>query len=94
MKNVLRQLYFGEIYPDEEIVPRDKDYHSTAENIRKEREYFKRALSSEDNKRLGKLDDLRFQLSLMSDYANFSYSFRLGVQLMSEVYGAEDYTED
>lgn len=94
MRNILRQLRNGEIYPDDELIPRDKEYHSTMAKIRKERDYFKTVLSSEDNERLGKLDDLRFQSSMMDCYANFSYGFRLGVQLMSEVYGREEYMED
>lgn len=92
MTDIIRQLYTGEIYPDDEIIPRDKEYQSKMKKIYQERDYLKSALSPEDYNHLEQMEQLRSDVSLMNYYANFSYGFRLGVQLMSEVCGRVDDT--
>lgn len=94
MRNILRQFFNCEIDLDDERIPRDRDYRKTLEKISKERAYFKEVLSPGDDKRLGELDDLRFHAAMMDYYAHFTCGLRLGIQLMSEVYGREEYTED
>lgn len=94
MKNILRQIYQGDIDSDSELIPRDKNYRLTMNKIKAEREYFKGILSQEDNRRLNALDDLRGQFNAMDCYANFSYGFRLAIQIMCECCGREENPEE
>lgn len=94
MKNILRQLYNGEIDLDNETIPRDREYISTVNKIQKEQNYFKGILSSEDNTRMNQLDDLRNLSAMMNNYAHFTCGFKLAIQLMCECCGTEESPED
>jgi hypothetical protein len=45
MKSILQELFDGDIYPDELIVPKDPQYHPINQKISDEQEYFKKKLS-------------------------------------------------
>lgn len=94
MRNILRQFFHCEIDLEDDRIPRDKDYRRTLEKISKERAHFKETLPPEEEKRLEDLDDLRFDAAMMEYYAHFTCGLRLGIQLMSEVYGREDLTAE
>lgn len=85
MKTILEQLYKGELFPNEQIVPSDPDYRALTHEIGAERESLKKLLGSEDAERLEKLGLAYYAESNMSDYANFSYGIKLGARLMYEI---------
>lgn len=88
--SIWEALYNGELYPGEEIVPRNPGYSALGEKIGKEREYFKSKLSPEDKERFEEWDGLLLTSSSMNSYANFSYGVKLGVLLMCEVFNGDD----
>lgn len=87
MKNLIDQLYSGEIYPAEKIVPTDADFQWVSEQIADGRSYLKKKLSAEDGDRLEKLNDMYMQVCSMNCYAGFSNGFRLGALLLIEIMG-------
>lgn len=83
--SVLEDLYSGKIYPSEIIVPRDEEYKPINRKIGEMREYFSGRLSPEDKEKFEQLSNLIHESIYMESYANFSYGFRLGVMLMTDV---------
>ncbi|OPX87135.1 DUF6809 family protein [Pelotomaculum sp. PtaB.Bin117] len=83
-KNLLQQLYDGEIYPREVITCEGPKYRELTRKIIDETEYFKKILLPEDWKRFEKLDDMKFERSSDYTFANFTYGFQLGVGLIVE----------
>jgi len=84
MKTLLQQLYDGELYPAENIKPKDPEYSKTHHRIADEREYFMGILAANDKERLVNLDEMYFHSAALYAYENFTYGFRLGVSLMAE----------
>ena len=84
-KELMKQIYYGEFYPDEEIMTDDPDYYTKSMELADEFEHFSEILNSNEEK-------MRFEMmkALMSDlhsvdrYNNFAYGFSAGLQLMSE----------
>lgn len=85
MSELLRQLYDGQLYPSEEIIPQGKDYRATTVANGKEREYFKTVLSPEDAERFTEWDKKMFEASSEYAYTNFEYGFKLGARLLCEL---------
>lgn len=86
MNNILEQLFGGEIYPAEQIIPADPAYRPTSLKIGEERENLKKKLCEEDSERLEKLNDMHMEVCSMNCYAGFSYGLKLGVLLMFELF--------
>ena len=84
---LLKRLYDGEIYPGEAITvsETDQEYINLRNNISSETEYFQALLSPADWKRFEQLDDMKDESTLAYAFENFSYGFRLGVNLMMEL---------
>lgn len=94
-KTLLQKLYDGEIYPAEQIVPRDPEYRETSRKISDEKEYFQEILTENDRQRFDKLMDSRYETESMDSYESFVYGFRLGVGLMVETLpGAAEYSRE
>lgn len=83
--SILRRLYMGNLCPIEEAIPPDTDYRSLSNKIGDEREYFAGILSAEDKERFEKWNKMIFRYEDMTEYANFTQGFRLGVMLMFEI---------
>jgi len=89
-KNFLEQLYAGEFFPAEQIVPGDPDYASIRHKVGDEIEYVASRLDSEDNTRFQVLLDLMGDMEFISGYSEFAYGLRTGIQLMMELFFNED----
>lgn len=87
---ILKNWYDGNICPAEDIAPKSKKYHSIVTKIGKEKEYFATKLSSDDRERFEKWDSLRYEYEEMTDYANFSYGFKLGAMLAFEIFAEQE----
>lgn len=83
--SVLHSWFNGELFPAEQIVPRDKEYRAIANEIEEVKEHIIGRLSSEDSARFDHLQELMLLHSSMYAYAHFAYGFKLGVLLMQEV---------
>lgn len=91
--SVLEDLYNGKIYPLEEIIPQNEEFRFLERKIGSEREYFADGLSDEDKKRFEKMNEMIYKCELMSDYASFSYGFRLGAMLLFEIFAERGYSD-
>jgi len=90
MKSILKELFDGNVYPSELIVPKSSQYHETNQKISDEQDYFKGKLSEDDRKRLEELGNLYCQSTDIDSFESFSYGFKLGVMLMVEVFTGKD----
>lgn len=88
MKNLLKQLYRGEINPGEKIAVQTPAYQSLNRKINNEKMYFQSVLSASDAKRFDALSDMELKRSCADAFENFVYGFRLGAQLIAEAIDA------
>ena len=58
MNKILEQLYNGEIYPSENIVPTNPKYRPLTRKINDEREALQTKLNAEDSERLEVLGEM------------------------------------
>lgn len=85
MKTIIDQLYSGEIYPAEQILPTSPKYRPTSLKIGQEREELKKKLCKEDADRLEELNGLYLDICSMNCYAGFAYGLKLGAMLLTEI---------
>lgn len=90
---ILKDLYNGEIYPLEDIDPKDKEYKNTCERIEKLRVYFEKKMPSGDREKFKEWNQLQHDFVYMEDFENFSYGFRLGIALGFEIWGGYEASE-
>ena len=90
MKTILEELYDGNVYPDELIVPKDPGYPPLREKMSTALEMWKQKLSEEDYGQFESLLDLRSEMSSMEASATFVYGFKLGALIMLEVLGGKE----
>lgn len=76
----------GNLCPIEEAIPPNADYRSLSNKIGEERVYFAEKLPAEDKERFEKWNKMIFRYEDMTEYANFTQGFRLGVMLASEIF--------
>lgn len=93
MNKILEQLYNGEIYPSENIVPTNPEYRPLTRKISDEREALQTKLNAEDSERLEALGEMYIETSAMYGYENFLCGFKLGALLMLEILKDEDRPE-
>ncbi|HBE77820.1 MAG TPA: hypothetical protein DDW65_08540 [Firmicutes bacterium] len=85
MKSFLEQLYLGHLYPLEQIIPQDPEFHSVNEKKSDLVKILETKLSAEDNQTVEELLDVDCNISVMEAYASFEYGFKLGALMMLEV---------
>ena len=85
-KSILKELYFGKIYPDEQIVCNNNpEYIKARDKLAKVKEQLMKNLTSEeDRENLLNLDDLLYELIGIECFEGFAYGFKLAVKLMAE----------
>lgn len=83
-KPFLQQLYDGELYPAEEIVPDSPEERRLNHEIRKEMEALGKNLTEEDCQRIQKITRMDEEKLCIYAYENFAYGFRLGMRMMAE----------
>ena len=86
MKSIIEQLFSGEVYPAEQVVPRNPEYRVVSRAIGEEKLRLENKLPEEDWK---KLEELFEQILTVHDYelkAMFAYGIRFGAQLWTEIY--------
>lgn len=93
MEDILRQLYHGELYPNEAIVDKSDVARDLSQKITQEQEYFKSILSVEDAVRFDEWLKELYKFDSNYEYKNFEYGFRLGALLMCEIMWSDDRHE-
>ncbi|MBR3992793.1 MAG: hypothetical protein IKI92_02905 [Anaerotignum sp.] len=84
MKNILKRLYSGDLFPYEEIKPDSEEYKLACHRLYQDFPKFRASLSTEQQEVLQKLTGDMYFLADADCYAHFAYGFRLGTALLCE----------
>ncbi|MHA6529331.1 DUF6809 family protein [Paenibacillus sp. BAC0078] len=87
MGNILENLFYGNIRPDESIHPTNSEYHNLNRRISSLMDAYHKKLSPEEYDELEKLMDLLGQTTSMYSAAAYTEGFRMGALMMIVVLG-------
>jgi hypothetical protein len=85
MNSFIDSLYYGNLLPEEEVVPKDPQYRQLSRELSDVVLTWRQKLSSEDFTELEALIDLQQKIQGMEMSAAFSYGFKLGAGFLIEV---------
>ena len=85
-KTLLQQLYNGEIYPAEQIVPKNPRYRELCRQLGEEKQHLREQLSASDRERFDAMENLSQEIENLYSYEDFSCGFRLGAGLVIEAF--------
>lgn len=85
MPSILEELYAGNIFPDEIIVPRNPEYRLLCQQISVAMENWQQKLGEEEFSELEALLDLHAEANAMHNEAAFTHGFKLGAAILAEV---------
>ena len=94
MSSLLEQLYFGEIRPEEKIIPKNPEYKLLNSEISKFKERIKTSLTEDEIELLERIYDLLGKSSSIYSSEVFIYGFKMGVQIVTEAYTDGNKTSD
>jgi len=83
-KNILQQLFDGEIYPSESLCFGKPEYTRISKALADTKKRFVQNLSDADGKEFEKMEDLYNQLTSLYSYEGFVSGYRTGVTLLHE----------
>lgn len=86
MSSLLEQLYFGEIRPEEKIIPKNPEYKLLNSEISNFKEKLLTSLAEDEVELLEKICDLLGKSSSIYSTEVFIYGFKMGVQIVTEAY--------
>lgn len=89
-KSILKQLYDGDIYPAEAIVPQEPDYRKLCCESERLAEKFRKGLLPEHKKQFEEITQLEERISNMQTFESFAYGFRLGTALMTDIFSTDN----
>lgn len=89
-KTLLQQLYDGDIYPAENILPKNPRYNELCREIGIKADDFKERLASEERAVFEQIKEMEEQIGILFSFENFSYGFRLGVMFMTDTFMSDD----
>ena len=82
----LKSIFNDGIFPFEDIKPSDPEYFKIYEKIGEEIEYFIKRMPHDDVQRFERFENLFSKVESLFHYDCFEYGFKLGAQLMMEVF--------
>ena len=85
MRTLLEELWYGNVYPQEQSTEHNSEIKELISLMGKNREILSSALTSEQNLTLEKYDDCVNEMNSIIEKEVFAYGFRLGGRLMLEV---------
>ena len=85
MRTLLEELWYGNVYPQEQSTEHNSEIKELISLMGKNRELLSSALTAEQNLALEKYDDCVNEMNSIIEKEVFSYGFRLGGRLMLEV---------
>ena len=80
--NILEELWYGNIYPNEQSIKKDSEYAQALRKVVDEKERLLPSLSSELQKGIEKLLDVQMEASVIAERDAFVMGFRLAVQIL------------
>lgn len=86
MKSIIEELYYGNLHPEEHIVPSNPEYRPLTRKISALMEEAKQRFSEDDFTTLEEILDLNGESSSMVVSEAFVQGFRMGVLMMVEVF--------
>jgi len=86
MNSILGDLYRNELNLWDHPSPDDPKYRELEKKSCSEEDYFKNKLSPEDWKRFEAYDGILMDISEIDETYAFSYGFKMGALLMTEVF--------
>ncbi|PQP81907.1 hypothetical protein C0Q44_19760 [Paenibacillus sp. PCH8] len=85
MGNIIEELYYGNLRPEENIVPQDAEYRELNKKVTMYIERFQSKLSKQDFQDLEQMMDLIDQVHSSYSAACFVKGFKTGAMVMVEV---------
>ena len=85
MRTLLEELWYGNVYPQEQSTEHNSEIKELINLMGKNRELLSSALTAEQNLTLEKYDDCLNEMNSIIEKEVFAYGFRLGGRLMLEV---------
>ena len=82
MKNILQQLFDGEIYPSESLCVNTPEYKRISGALRKGKEQFEATLSDGGCEQFERIAGLYLELASLFSYEGFASGYRLGIMLL------------
>lgn len=89
MKNIIEELFYGNLHPEDCIVPTDPEYRPLNRKISDLMVEAKQRFSEDDFKALEEILDLNSESSSMVTSEAFVQGFRMGALVMVEVFCGE-----
>lgn len=89
MKNIIEELYYGNLRPEEHIVPSNSEYRPLTRKISALMEEAKQRFSEDDFTTLEEILDLNGESNSMVISEAFVQGFRMGALVMVEVFLGE-----
>lgn len=89
MKNIIEELFYGNLNPEERIVPTDPEYRSLNRKISDLMEEVKQRFSESNFAVLEQILDLNGESNSMVTSEAFVQGFRMGALVMVEVFCGE-----
>ena len=84
MRTLLEELWYGNVYPQEQSTEHNSEIKELISLMGKNREILSSALTAEQNLTLEKYDDCLNEMNSIIEKEVFAYGFRLGGRLMLE----------
>lgn len=85
MKTILKALYYGQLHPDEVIVPSQPEYRSLSRQVAAQSEQWRERLGEKAFRELEEYFILCDNVNSMDVEAAFLHGFRLGANLLIEI---------
>ncbi|MEK3696009.1 DUF6809 family protein [Paenibacillus sp. FSL R10-2199] len=85
MPNILESLYYGSLFPNEDIISKDSNYRPLNRQITESLETWKQKLSAGEFEELESLLELYSQVQGLEMTAAFVSGFKAGTAMMIEV---------
>ncbi len=80
--NILEELWYGNIYPNERSVRKDSEYAQALRKVVKEKERLLPNLAPELRKAIEKLMDVQMEAVAIAERDSFVMGFRLATQIL------------
>ena len=85
MRTLLEELWYGNVYPQEQSTEHNSEIKELISLMGKNRDILSSALTAEQNLTLEKYDNCLNEMNSIIEKEVFAYGFRLGGRLMLEV---------
>ena len=84
--DIIKELWYGNVSPFEQCTRGDKQLKELLKLVARNKEELDASLTDKQKETLEKFEDCMNEMHSITERDAFSYGFRLGVQLMAEVF--------